>query len=259
MISRPKITVIVTCFNSEAVIRPCLESASWADEVFVVDSFSTDSTVDIVKEFGSRLVQHEYLCAADQKNWAIPQAEHEWVLILDTDERITPELRAEIETVVGNPEGCSGYWISRLNYVFGKPLKHNPDWQLRLFLRDRGRYGDRQVHEQYKVDGTAGRLKNPLLHFNVRDLNQVNKVWMMKYAYWEAIQRNRDGVRFRPWHLFTRPIRAFVYRYFFQLQLLNGLEGFFWSAYMAGYFFLAYAWLWEMQRTGDANGARTAD
>lgn len=252
MINRPKITILITCFNSEAVIRPCLESASWADEVFVVDSFSTDSTVDIVKEFGFRLVQHEYLCAADQKNWAISQASHEWVLILDSDERCTPDLRAEIEDRTNDPKGYAGFWIQRLNHVFGKPMKYDPDWQLRLFLRDKGRYGDRIIHEQAYVDGPDGRLKNPILHFGQREIDQIIEV-TGRYSISEAKQRDMRGVKFRSWHLFVMPVGIFVRRYLFQRQFVNGKEGFFMCAFFAWYYFLTYARLWQIQKHSESD------
>lgn len=244
---------MVTSYNSEAVIRPCLESLRWADELIVIDSFSTDLTVKIAQEFADKVIQHEYLCYSAQRNWSIPQASHEWVLLIDTDEIVTPELRDEIQGLLSKPNGCTGFSVSRKNHIFGKPLKFEADPQIRLFLRDKGRYENRQVHPRCIIDGKVGSLSNRLLHYGQRDLDQSTRV-LMKYAAWDAIQRDREGVRFHFWHLFTRPLRAFVYRYFIKLQFLNGLEGFFWCSLMAWYFFMTYAHLWQMQKATAAEG-----
>lgn len=253
MTNGPKITAIVTCFNSESVLRPCLESLKWVDELIVVDSFSTDSTLQIAKEFTDKVFQRKYTSPPDQKNWAIPQASHEWVLILDSDERVSPELRAEVEERVNDPKGCAGFWIKRLNHTFGKPMKYDPDWQMRLFLRDKGRYDDRIVHEQAYVDGIDGRLVNPILHFGQREIDQIIKV-TVRYSIWEAEQRNLEGVKFRPWHLFTMPIRAFVVRYFLRRQFVNGKEGLFMCGFAAWYYFLTFARLWQIQKNPELSG-----
>src|SRR5262245_40337448 len=119
-----KLTALVPTFNEEAVIRDCLESLRWADEVFVVDSFSQDRTVEIERQYGSRVVQHAYVNSAAQKNWAIPQSGYLWVLLVDADERVTPELREEIREILEKGPRHSGYWIRRANHFLGKRMKH---------------------------------------------------------------------------------------------------------------------------------------
>lgn len=251
MTERAKLTAMVICYNSEALIRPCLESLKWADELIVVDSFSTDSTVEIAREYADKVLQHAYEYYSAQRSWTIPHASHEWVLEIDTDERVTPELRAEIEELLVDPKGYSGFWIPRLNYYFGRPMKYHPDPQMRLFMRDKAHYDGRLAHPKVNIDGQVGYLRNKILHFGVRDVDQAMRT-MMRYAKRDAEQRNHEGFKFRPWHLFTRPLRIFIYIYFFKLQILNGLEGFAGCLLKAWYYFLIYSNLWQMQKNSDS-------
>jgi glycosyltransferase involved in cell wall biosynthesis len=151
-----RLTILIPAFNEERNIREAISCANWADEVLVVDSFSVDATPKIAAEMGTRVMQHEYVNSATQKNWAIPQAAMEWVMILDADERITPELRDEIKTFLANPGSDAGLRIRRANYFMGKPI-HYCGWQhdsvLRVFRRDDGRYIDREVHADVVVSG----------------------------------------------------------------------------------------------------------
>ena len=146
--SATPLTVIISCFNEEKMIGDCLASVRFADEIIVVDSFSTDRTLEIARPVVTKLLQHEYVNPAAQKNWAIPQATHQWILILDADERATPELAAEIQAILQNPKN-DGYWIRRRNFFWGREIRYG-NWQndkvLRLFRRDKGRYVDVQVH-----------------------------------------------------------------------------------------------------------------
>ena len=137
----PKLTALIPCRNESVNIRDCLESVKWADEIFVVDSFSTDDTLDICREYTDRIIQHEYVNSAAQKNWAIPQATHSWVLIVDADERVPPDLADEIRRIVADDGPRDGYYLKRRSYFLGR-LIHYSGWQhdrvLRLFRRDRG-------------------------------------------------------------------------------------------------------------------------
>src|SRR5947207_7106012 len=140
-----KLSVLVPVFNEEANLPACLESVrDIADEIFVVDSFSTDRTIEIAKSCGARVVQHEYINSAAQKNWAIPQCAHEWVFIIDADERMTPQLRDEIRSLLNQPQpSCDGYFVTRRNFFLGGEIRHG-GWESndvqRLFLREKGRY-----------------------------------------------------------------------------------------------------------------------
>ncbi len=263
--SHVPVSVLIPCFNSADVIEECLRSVSWADEIFVCDSFSTDATLDICRRYTERIVRHEYVNSAMQKNWAIPQVAHDWVLIVDTDERVSPELRREIETVLTPDCPYDGFRIPRLNHVFGQPIRHGghyPDYRLRLFRRDRGRYQDRQVHAHVELQGAAGVLSAPLLHHGQRDVEQVTRVYLLRYTAWEAAQKQKDGVRFRPTDLVVRPAGAFAVRYLKQRGFLDGTAGLFMALLVSAYVFLTYARLWQLQKGTDPQppslGARPA-
>src|SRR6188508_340946 len=138
-----RLSVIIPCKNEREHIRACIVSAQQvADEVLIADSGSTDGTLEVARELGCRVVEREYRTSGDFKNWAIPQAAHEWVFILDADERITAGLATEIRATMGEPKH-DGYWVYRLNHFIGHPILHGPwrnDSCLRLFRRDLGRY-----------------------------------------------------------------------------------------------------------------------
>src|SRR5205085_4075060 len=249
-LNRAPVSVLIPCYNSADVIGDCLESVSWADEIFVCDSFSTDATLEIARRYTERIVQHAYVTSATQKNWAIPQLRHEWVLIVDTDERVSPALRREIEAALSADCSYDGFRIPRLNHVFGRPIRHGgryPDYQLRLFRRDRGRYQDRQVHAHVELRGRCGVLSAPLLHFGQRSVEQVTRTYLLRYTAWEAAQKDRDGVRFRPHHLIVRPLGAFVVRYLGQGGFRDGTAGLFMALLVGAYVFLTYARLWQLQ------------
>ena len=158
-----RLTVIITCKDERENIRACVESAQQvADEVLVADSGSTDGTREIALRLGCRIIDRHYRTAGDFKNWAIPQAANQWVLILDADERITPQLASEIRGVLADPRH-EGYWIYRRNYFLGHPIRFGPwknDRCLRLFLRDLGRYAGPSDHAEVVIGrGTAGRTR----------------------------------------------------------------------------------------------------
>src|SRR5256885_1626906 len=249
-LNRVPVSVLIPCYNSADVIGDCLESVSWADEIFVCDSFSTDATLEIARRYTDRIVQHAYVTSATQKNWAIPQLRHAWVLIVDTDERVSPALRREIEAALSADCSYDGFRIPRLNHVFGRPIRHGghyPDYQLRLFRRDHGRYQDRQVHAHVALRGRCGVLSAPLLHFGQRSVEQVTRTYLLRYTAWEAAQKARDGVRFRPHHLIVRPLGAFVVRYLRQGGFRDGTAGLFMALLVGAYVFLTYARLWQLQ------------
>jgi glycosyltransferase involved in cell wall biosynthesis len=247
---RELLTVLVPSFNSAEVIADCLQSAAWADELLVVDSGSTDETLELARQAGARLLQHAYENSAAQKNWAIPQAAHPWVLIVDTDERVTPELRREIEAVLSEPGPRAGYQIPRLNYAFGEPLRHTgyfPDYQIRLFRRDRGRYAPREVHAHMLIDGSVGRLSQPLIHYAQRSMAQTIRSLLVRMTEWEAVERERQGARASLGQMLLRPPAAFFYRYIYQGGFRDGQRGLVVSLLWSFYVGLTYLRLWERQ------------
>jgi len=243
-----KLTALVPTFNEEEVIRDCLESVRWADEVFVVDSFSHDQTVTIAREIGARVVQHEYVNSAAQKNWAIPQASHPWVLLVDADERVTPELRDEIRGLLAQGPSYDGYWIRRSNHFMKRRMEHGgweTDKVIRLFRRDCARYEDREVHAEINLPGRLPVLEHPLLHFSFRSFSQYWKK-MQLYSDWSASQMWKEGKRAGWISIGLRPVQRFLKMYLVRRGFLDGLHGLVLSMLGAFTVFLKYAKLWEL-------------
>ncbi len=253
------LTAIVTTFNEADHIEECLRQLALADELLVVDSFSTDGTPDIARRLGARVLQHEYGSAAAQKNWAIPQATHEWVLIVDADERVTEELAAEITRTIASPEARDGYAIRRRNFFLGREIRYSGwqhDWVTRLFRRDRARYVDRQVHSPLAVQGSVGRLSECLLHHPYRTLDDY---WpkLRRYARWNAQEARRRGDRVSPLYLILHPPLRFLKSYLVQGGFLDGSYGLAVSLLSAVYAAAKDLQIWELQRAGqDPRAAR---
>jgi glycosyltransferase involved in cell wall biosynthesis len=221
-----KLSAIVTCFNEEALIGECLASLQFADEIIVVDSFSTDRTVEIAQPLATRLVQHEYVNPARQKNWIIPQAAHEWVLILDADERVPAELRDEIHALLEKP-GFDGYWIRRRNFFWGREIKHGTwktDRVFRLFKRDKGRYQNKEVHEEIEVAFPVGWCRQRLLHYSYRSLDDfLRKV--SRYSNWGAKDARRKGLHASGWRIFGHSAGHFLKSYVLKQGFRDGVAG----------------------------------
>lgn len=244
---RPRLTALLPTYNEEANIRACIESVRWADEILVVDSFSTDRTREIAAEYTDRILQHEYVNSATQKNWAIPQAAHPWVLIVDADERVTPELRDEITSLLERGPDCQGYRIARINHFMGHRVRYC-GWQndecLRLFLRDKGRYQDREVHADVLIDGQVGRLRGKLLHYTFRSFDQYMRKFD-RYTTWAAGDRARRTRKVRWHHLTLRPAFRFFKQYVLKRGFLDGRTGVVLCGLAAFSVFMKYAKLWE--------------
>ena len=243
-----KITALVPTFNEEENLRDCLASLRWADEIFVVDSFSQDRTLEIAREFSARVIQHEYVNSAAQKNWAIPQASHPWVLLVEADERVTPELREEIREILEKAPRADGYWIRRANHFLGRRMNHcgwETDKVIRLFRRDRGRYQEREVHAEIDLPGPLPVLGNPLLHYSFRSFRQYWRK-MQLYTDWGARQARKEGRRAGWFSIALRPPLRFFKMYFLRLGFLDGIHGLVLCMLAAFSVFLKYAKLWEL-------------
>jgi glycosyltransferase involved in cell wall biosynthesis len=249
------LSVIVPAGNRIEVIEDCLRSVRWADELIVVDSFSTDGSLDIASRYADRILQHAYGFSAQQKNWAIPQATHSWVFIVDTDERVTQELRLEIDKVLSNPDPYKGFKIPRVNLFNGKQMMYGgyyPDTQLRLFQRDHGRYDMRKVHSHVLLDGPCGQLKNPLVHYTHQSLNQTLSNLLILMTTWEADERikqtlskEKSSTRWLRINLLLRPLAAFSLRYIKQGGWRDGIHGLVISLVWAMYVEITYMKIWE--------------
>lgn len=249
-----KITAIVTCFNEADNMQALMESIKWVDEIMVVDSFSTDETVAIARNYTDFVVQRPYKGPADQKNWAIPQATHPWILLLDADERVTPELKQEIQTLLKAPAtiDADAFWIKRKNYFMGQHIRYTGwgrDKVIRLFRRDTCRYNDKQVHEEIETRGKSDYLKHPLVHYTFKNIDHYFAK-TQRYAKWSAKDHAHKTPKVTGFHLYFKPFFRFLKHYIWQRGFLDGKIGFIISVLMAFGVFLRYVYIKEMQRKG---------
>lgn len=255
-----RLSILIPVFNEETNLPACLESVrGLADEIFVVDSFSTDRTVEIARAAGARVLQHEYVNSAAQKNWAIPQCQHGWVFIIDADERITPELAKEIKAVLARPGGPEqdGYFVVRRNYFLGGEIKHG-GWETndvqRLFKRDLGRYAEREVHADVRVSsGRSGYLKAKLDHITCPcTLEGLNRYFQRfnRYTTQAAERYHREGRKPRLLSFFLHPGWEFFKMYILKLGILDGIPGLAVCAFCAFTRFVRYMKLYVRIRSG---------
>ena len=246
-----KLSVYVIAYNDEPNMRACLESVAWADELIVVDSYSTDATEKISREFTDKVFQHEFHGFGRLRNEAVAHASHDWVFSLDTDERATPELQEEIYRVINSAEATDAYFVPRKNYFLGRWIRHcgwYPDYrQPQLFRKDRLRYRDELVHESFDVDGSIGYLKAPALQYPFRDIDHY-LAKMDRYSDLMAQRMVIQGTPFQPHQLVTHPLFTFVKMYFLRAGFRDGMPGVILSSLYAYYTFIKYAKLWEATR-----------
>lgn len=263
-----KVSAVVIAYNDEPNIRACLESLTWADEVIVVDSYSTDATAAISREFTDKVYQHEFRGFGKLRNEAVAHATHEWIFSLDTDERATPELRDEIRRVLAGGPTADAYFVPRQNYFLGRRIRHGgwyPDYrQPQLFRKSRMRYREEAVHEGFEVNGRIGYLRAPVLQYPFRDIDHFLRK-QDRYSELMARRMVEQGRRFRPHQLVTHPLFTFLKMYLGRAGLLDGVPGLILSGLYAYYTFVKYAKFWEMTHAGerreamDERGEREAD
>jgi glycosyltransferase involved in cell wall biosynthesis len=246
---RRRVSAIVTTFNEAEAIAGCLESLAWCDEVLVVDSNSTDATRRIARRFdGVRVLRRTYYGAASQKNWAIDRCRHDWILILDADERVTPQLRYEIENILAAPVAATAYSIRRRTYAMGSEIRFS-GWQhdrvVRFFRRGDARYPNRRVHADMQTLQKPEVLDAVLDHHMVDTLEEYAER-TRRYAFWGAAQLWRDGRRtIGLWHVLVRPAWRFFRTYFLQFGLFEGVRGLVMCGVPAYGTFLKYAAVWS--------------
>jgi len=245
---RPGISVVVTTYNEEQNIGPCLESLLWCDEILVVDSYSSDRTPEIVRGYGKvRFVQRTYFGSAAQKNWAIDETVHDWILIFDADERCTPALRREIEELLARGPDHEAYTIRRRVFFLGKVIRFS-GWQhdqvIRLIKRGAGRYPNRRVHADMKTRTPAPLLKNVMDHYMVDDFHEY-VLRIVKYSHWGAAQGWREGRRSGLKEVLGRSAWRFLRTYGLQLGILDGMRGLVFCMLQAYGTYLKWSLLWS--------------
>jgi glycosyltransferase involved in cell wall biosynthesis len=245
----PGLTVTVITLNEAAHIESCLASVAWADDILVVDCGSTDGTADKARARGARVIVRDWPGYSAQKNFAAGEATHDWILSVDADERVTPELRDEIQKSLGAAVQPAGYRIPRVTWHLGRWIRTTdwyPDYQLRLYDRRRARWKPRRVHESVEADGDVARLRHDLQHYAYRDIAHHHQT-MDRYTTLAAEQMFEEGRRAGVLDLVFHPPAAFLRNYVLKGGLRDGAPGFIISAMNAYYVFLKFAKLREKQ------------
>lgn len=259
-----RVSVVVTTFNEQHNIAACLDSLLWADEILVVDSFSTDRTPEIVRAYEGqhenlKLVQRTYFGSAAQKNWAMDECEHDWILIFDADERCTPALRRELQTLLAEGPKQDAYTIRRRVFFLGKVIRFS-GWQrdqvIRLIRKGTGRYPNRRVHADMKTTGPAPLLKNRMDHYMVEDFHKY-ALRIVKYSHWGAAQGWKEGKRPGFSEVFLRAVWRFVRTYFVQLGILDGMRGLVFCLLQAVGTYMKWSILWSW-RVNEKRGIEPA-
>ncbi|HEX7485019.1 MAG TPA: glycosyltransferase family 2 protein [Vicinamibacterales bacterium] len=245
----PKLTVTVITSDESANIGAALESVSWADEIVVVDSHSTDDTVALARRRTERVFVRDWPGYSAQKNFAAEQASHDWILSLDADERVTPALADEIRAMLREEPPARGYRIPRISFYLGKWIRSTdwyPDYQLRLYDRRVSTWAG-VVHEGVAVSGAVGRLRADLQHIPYRDLADHLQT-IDRYTTLAARQMRERGTTVGVAGLVVRPIGAFLRNYLARGGWRDGAVGFVVSVLNSGYVFLKFAKLWEAEK-----------
>lgn len=249
----PKLSVIIITKNEGENIRACIESVNWADEIIVVDSGSSDATVEICRELGAQVHQHDWPGFGMQKNRALSYADHEWVFSIDADERVTSELRAQLINAMEDGNKI-GYYVPRLSQFCGRFIRHSgwyPDYVLRLFRKSKGRFSDDTVHERVIVDGNTGKLTCPLLHYSYLNQADVQRK-TEQYAKAGALQMLKKG---KTATFLDAPLRAgwaFIRTYLLRMGFLDGIAGIHVAMMNARTTYLKYKQLRTMRLTKTA-------
>ncbi|HUR79794.1 MAG TPA: glycosyltransferase family 2 protein [Thermoanaerobaculia bacterium] len=250
--ARPPVSVIIHTLNEIEQIEECLRTVEWADELYLVDSLSTDGTVARVREQfpSARVEEREYLGAAATKNYAIDRAANDWIFVIDADERVTPKLRDEILRTLEGPLDVWAYSVGRRNFMLGKEVRFSGlqrDRVTRLFHRGHARYPNKRVHADLVVDGPTRDLRHKMLHYYIRSFDHMIAK-MTRYANWGAAQMFIDGKTTGVWGIFAHPFGKFVRDYILNLGFLDGARGLISVGMHVYYTFWKYAKLWELQQ-----------
>jgi len=244
----PQLSVAIISFNEEKNIKECLESVKWADEIILVDSFSSDSTIEIAKNYTNKIIQRKWSGFSEQKTFALENTSNEWVLSVDSDERVTPELQNEIKKILSSEPSLDGYFIPRRNFFLGREIKNcgwYPDYQMRLFKKSKTKVDSRKVHEGFLVSGNTGRLASPFIHYTHNSLHITFKK-INEYSTLEAeelyLQKKAGAL-----NIILNPFAAFLSHYFHRKGYKEGIHGLMVSLLHAATKMLTYMKMWDLQ------------
>lgn len=251
-----KLSACITTFNNERTLGACLESVKWADEIVVLDSFSSDKTLEIARAYHCRISQHRFMGYGKQKQMALDAASHRWALLLDADEALSAPLQEEIREAMQSGPEADGYDLPRQEQLFWRMIspKTRMNYFLRLFDRNKGRMSDMPVHAAPKLSGSIKKLQAPFYHYGEIDIHtKVEKV--NAYSSGLVADKVAKGKAPNPWIMVFYPPLFFARTYFFKRNFLNGWAGLITSVAGAFYVFLKYAKLYEYHqraRYGDS-------
>lgn len=243
------VTATVITLNESAHIEACLASLAWADERLVVDSGSTDGTAELARAAGARVIVREWPGYGPQKDFAATQAAHDWIVSVDADERITPELASEIRAAVDQPGNHVGFRVPRITFHLGRWIRTTdwyPDYQLRVYDRRHAEWKQRRVHESVTARGPVGQLTHNLQHYAYRDLAHHHET-MQRYTTLAAQQMHDEGRKASMFALLFHPPAAFLRNYVLKRGFMDGAPGLIVSAMNAHYVFLKFAKLWALR------------
>jgi len=245
------ITVLTRVGNPGDRLPRCLESVKWVDDLFcVVDTKSTDGSEEVARRYSNHVVVREHINESDQWNWAIPQIETEWTLVLDADEWLSEELAERIRGIIADPNSKDGYNIRRISYFFGKRIEYcgwQRDCVLRLFRTRKGRYLDRRVHSKVILNGSAGRINDPIYHDTYRTFEEFFFT-LQRFTTLGALDAYDCGTRARISDLTLRPLLRFIRTYVLQQGFRDGYYGAVLCGLGAFSVFTKYAKLWNIER-----------
>ena len=244
------VSVVIVTKDEERNIRDALESVRDFEDIVVLDAFSTDGTPAICREYTSRVYQQEWRGYARQKQAAVDRAEKQWVLILDADERVTPELKKEISERI-QEAAFSGYYLPRKSFFLGRWMRHSgwwPDYILRLFRKETAYIEPREVHEKVVVNGAVGYLKEPLEHYTYRTISDYIRK-MENYSTLSA-QEQGDKKDAPLISMALNPFAVFIKMFFLRQGFRDGMHGFILAGLYSFYTFLKYAKIWEKRKKG---------
>lgn len=252
-----KLTVLTLVPDNCDRLPKCLSSVKWADDLFcVVDARASDDTVALARQYSEHVVVHEYVNAATQRNWALPQIETEWTLVLDADEWVSEPLAVRIREIIAEVGSLDGYDILRHSYFLGKLIRHcgwHRDYNLRLFRTQQGRYLDKRVHSKVVVDGEVGKINEVMYHDTYRTFDEFFTTFQ-RFTTWGAQDAFEQGKRARLHDILLRPVQRFLKMYLWRRGFLDGYHGAVLCGLSAFSVFTKYAKLWRLHCEKEKGG-----
>jgi len=248
-INRNKISAVIITKNEEANIERCLTSISWVDEIVVVDSGSTDRTLEICKKYNCKIIETEWLGFGSTKKLAVDNATYDWIFSIDSDEEVTGILKSKIELILTDPKN-NGYRIKRKSFYLERLIKHcgwNSDFPLRLFNKNFGNFNDKEVHESVVLNGDISKINEHMLHYTYPTI-EVHLKKINRYSTIQAEEMYKLGKRYPIVLAVFFGLNKFANTYLFNLGILDGREGFILCSIASFGVYLKYAKLWKLNK-----------